>query len=403
MPDTFLHSLECSLTGEVLPSGKLHNLSPAGKPIVCRYDLAAVKRHADRDEIRSRPRGMWRWRELLPLAADREPVTLGEGDTPLLEAPRLAAELGLESLWVKDEAVNPTGSFKARGLSAAVTMARELGARALSIPSAGNAGGALAAYAARAGLPAYVYVPSDTPEINQLEVPFFGGVLTRIDGLIDDCGRAAAARKEELGAFDVSTLKEPYRLEGKKTLGLELAEQLDWQLPDVIVYPTGGGTGLVGMHKAFAELREIGWLDSARPLPRFVTVQASGCAPLVRAFDSGETSAKRWEGAETCASGLRVPAAVADFMILDALRTSGGTAIAVPDDALVAEMHRLAASEGINAAPEGGACVAAVRQLRRSGWIGAGERVVVFNTGAGTKYVEVLRNLVSRIGAEATA
>ncbi|MEE9386835.1 MAG: threonine synthase [Nannocystaceae bacterium] len=387
-------SLECSATGKSLPTGQLHNLSPAGKPILCRYALDTVRQTVDRDEIRTRARGMWRWRELLPLRSDAEPVTLGEGDTPLLSAPRLARELGIEELTIKDESVNPTGSFKARGLSAAVTMAKDLGAKAVIVPSAGNAGGAMAAYAARAGLPAHVIVPADTPEINQLEVPLFGGHLTRIEGLIDDCGKVVAEQREALGAFNLSTLKEPYRLEGKKTLGFELAEQFAWRLPDVIIYPTGGGTGLIGMHKAFAELAELGWLESDKR-PRFVVVQAQGCAPIVRAFDAGHTSATHWDEAATCASGLRVPGAVGDFLILKALRETRGTAVSIADDALVREMRHMAATEGINAAPEGGACLAAARQLRSTGWISSGEKVVLFNTGAGTKYVEVLRAIAA--------
>ncbi len=394
MRTRFLASLHCSATGEALPLDRLHNLSPAGKPIICRYDLPAIARAIDRDRVRHRSPGMWRWRELLPLPFDHQPITLGEGDTPLLGAPRIAEQLGLapDKLWIKDEASNPTGSFKARGMSTAVSMAKLLGATALSVPSAGNAGGAAAAYAARAGLPVHVWVPSDTPEINQREVVLYGGTLHRIDGLIDDCGRAAAAAREQLGSFDLSTLKEPYRLEGKKTMGLELAEQLGWRLPDVIVYPTGGGTGLIGMQLAFAQLRELGWLDDARP-PRFVVVQASGCAPMVRAFDRGLTHAPRWEDAATLASGLRVPAAVGDFLILDALRESHGTAIAIDDAALIRDMQALAAASGVDACPEGGACLAAIRELRARDWIRADEEVVLFNTGAGTKYLEVLRSL----------
>jgi threonine synthase len=335
---------------------------------------------------------MWRWRELLPLPLEHEPVTLGEGDTPLLAAPRLGRELGLERLWVKDESGNPTGSFKARGLSAAVTMAAHLGAKILAIPTAGNAGGALAAYAAVAGLPCHVFVPEDTPEINQLEVLLYGGNLHRMPGLITDCGRKVAELKEELGAFDVSTLKEPYRIEGKKTMGLELAEQLGWRLPDVIVYPTGGGTGLIGMHRAFAQLEEVGWLAKGKR-PRFVTVQAEGCAPIVRALADGSDYASAWQDAHTCAAGLRVPAAVGDFLMLQALRESGGTAVAVSDTDLVADMRLMGGTQGINAAPEGGACVSALRSLLASGWLKPDEEVVVFNTGAGTKYVEVLRHL----------
>jgi len=392
MRNSYLESLTCSATGEALERGCLLNLSPAGKPILCNYDLAAIARNVDRDRITRRGRGMWRWRELLPLPLEHDPVSLGEGDTPLLAAPRLGRELGLERLWVKDESGNPTGSFKARGLSAAVTMAAHLGAKILAIPTAGNAGGALAAYAAAAGLPCHVFVPEDTPEINQLEVLLYGGKLHRMPGLITDCGKKVAELKEELGAFDVSTLKEPYRIEGKKTMGLELAEQLGWRLPDVIVYPTGGGTGLIGMHRAFAELEEIGWLAKGKR-PRFVTVQAEGCAPIVKAFADGSNQATPWQDAHTCASGLRVPAAVGDFLMLQALRESGGTAVAVSDADLVADMRLMGSTQGINAAPEGGACVSALRSLLASGWLRPEEEVVVFNTGAGTKYVEVLRPL----------
>lgn len=389
---SFVQTLYCSATGELLPPGRAHGLSPAGKPILVRYDLEAIRGAVDRDAIATRPRGMWRWRELLPLPSDADPVTLGEGDTPLLPARRLGEALGLQRLWIKDESGNPTGSFKARGLSAAVTMAHHLGERAFIVPSAGNAGGALAAYAARAGCPAHVFVPADTPIVNRREVALFGGRLHEVDGLIDACGRLVAERKAELQAFDVSTLKEPYRIEGKKTMGLELAQQLGWRVPDVIVYPTGGGTGLIGMHKAFDELAALGWID-AKKRPRFVSVQASGCAPIVEAFHAGREAAPKWENARTVASGLRVPGAVGDFLMLRALRETGGTAVAVDDDRLVADMVAMASLEGINACPEGGACVAAVRSLRASGWLAPADEVVIFNTGAGTKYVEVLDRL----------
>jgi threonine synthase len=392
MRDHHLDLLYCSWTGDELPSDELLGLSPAGKPILCRYDLPGIAADVDREEISARPRGMWRWRELLPLPRPHVPVTLGEGETPLLRVPRIAAELDLKRVWVKDESTNPTGSFKARGLSAAVTMGIHLGATAFSIPSAGNAGGALAAYAAAAGVPAHVFVPADTPQINQREVLLYGGHLYRVDGLIDDCGRVAKARAEQLGAFDVSTLKEPYRIEGKKTMGLELAEQLGWRVPDVIVYPTGGGTGLIGMHKAFDELAALGWIDPDKR-PRFVSVQSSGCAPIVRAFEQGQDHATRWENAETKAYGLRVPAAVGDFLILEALRATDGIAIAVDDAQLLADANVLASSTGINACPEGGACLSAVRSLRERGWIGDDDEVVIFNTGAGTKYAETLPEL----------
>ncbi len=391
----FVQALYCSETAQELPRGELLGLSPANKPVMVRYDIDALREAVTRETFAARPRGMWRWRELLPLPLEQEPVTLGEGDTPLLDAANVAQELGLRKLWIKDESTNPTGSFKARGLSAAVTMATHLGAQSFIVPSAGNAGGALAAYAARAGCPAHVFVPADTPVVNRREVPLYGGHLYTVDGLISDCGRMVAERKAELGAWDVSTLKEPYRIEGKKTMGLELAEQLGWRVPDVIVYPTGGGTGLIGMHKAFDELAALGLIDAAKR-PRFVSVQASGCAPMVRAFERGETSAQPWENAATVASGLRVPAAVGDFLILRALRESGGTAVAVDDDALVAETLHLASRTGINVCPEGGACLHAVRQLRTQNWIAADDEVVIFNTGAGTKYLEVMERIAER-------
>ncbi len=385
----FVEALVCSVTGEELPRGELLGLSPSGKPILVRYDLDRLRGAVTKETFASRPRGMWRWRELLPLPLEAEPVSLGEGDTPLLDAPALTKELGIGKLWVKDESTNPTGSFKARGLSAAVTMAVHLGAQRFIIPSAGNAGGALAAYAARAGCPCDVFVPADTPIVNQREVPLFGGNLHRVDGLISDCGKLVAQKKGELGAWDVSTLKEPYRIEGKKTMGLELAEQLGWRVPDVIVYPTGGGTGLIGMHKAFNELAALGFIDPDKR-PRFVSVQSSGCAPMVRAFHAGEKSAAPWENAETVASGLRVPGAVGDFLILQALRETNGTAVAVDDADLVSDTQVLAAKTGVNACPEGGACLHAVRQLRNDGWISETDEVVIYNTGAGTKYLEVL-------------
>jgi threonine synthase len=393
MRDTYLCHLRCSATGATFTADRLQGLSPAGKPLLCDYDLEALRGKLDRDALERRRSDMWRWRELLPLPLGIEPRSLGEGGTPLLSAARLGAELGLRRLWVKDESGNPTGSFKARGLSAAVHLAAHLGARAFVAPSAGNAGGALAAYAARFGLPCHVFVPADTPELNQLEVVLHGGTLVRVDGLIDECGRRAAAARDELGAFDVSTLKEPYRIEGKKTMGLELAQQLGWRMPDVVVYPAGGGTGLIGVHKAFLELRALGFLPSGAALPRFVAVQASGCAPIVKAFASGAMHATKVEGAHTVASGLRVPSAVGDFLMLDILRTTGGTALAVEDAALLDGMRRLARAEGIAACPEGGACVAAIAALRHRGAIAPDEEVVLFNTGTGLKYLEVLRRL----------
>ena len=331
---------------------------------------------------------MWRYREVLPVADDRNIITLGEGWTPLLPAERLGATLGLANLFIKDESLNPTQSFKARGMSAAVSMAKELGVTSVAAPSAGNAGGALAAYAARAGMKAHIFVPRDTPRANIVECERVGASVTLVDGLITDCGAELARRQVAEGWFDVSTLKEPYRVEGKKTLGYELAEQMGWKLPDVILYPTGGGTGLVGMWKAFGEMEELGWIGPSRP--RMVTVQSEGCAPIVRAFDEGKRHAEMFENAETVASGLRVPKAIGDFLILDAIRESGGTALAVSDDELIAAVDEVGASEGLFVAPEGGACLPALKILRDRQLIDDDERVVLFNTGAGIKYLEAL-------------
>ncbi len=386
---THLRDLVCSLTGESYPSGMLHGLSRAGRPLLCRYDLERVRADVDRDAIARRPRGMWRWSELMPLSEGVAPVSLGEGDTALLSAPNTAAELDLRRLWIKDESTNPTGSFKARGISAALTMSVHLGASAFAVPSAGNAGGALAAYAARAGVPAHVFVPADTPIVNQREVLLCGAFLHRVNGLIHDCARELSERRDELGVFDLSTLKEPYRLEGKKTMGLEICEALGWRVPDVVVYPTGGGTGLVGVHKAIGELIELGWLREARQ-PRFVAVQASGCAPIVRAFESGAVEAETVTDAHTLASGLRVPKAVGDRLMLEILRSTGGTAIAIDDPELLAGARALARAEGIHACPETGACLAAIRRLRDTGFIRSDDEVLTFNTGSATKYVELL-------------
>jgi threonine synthase len=326
----------------------------------------------------------------MPVRDPAHRITLGEGGTPLFAAGRLGEAVGHAHVLVKDEGVNPTGSFKARGMAAAVSRAKELGATSLSVPSAGNAAGAMSAYAARAGLEAHVFMPKDVPAPFVAECRALGAHVTLVDGLISDCGRVAAAELERHGRFDVSTLKEPYRLEGKKTLGYELAEQLGWELPDVIVYPTGGGTGLVGMWKAFDEMETLGWIGSHRP--RMVTVQSTGCAPIVRAFEDDEEFAAPWEGAATIADGLRVPGAVGDFLILAALRESGGTALAVPDEAMMDGANLLGRTEGIFAAPEGGATVAALRVLRERGWIASTDRVVLFNTGSGHKYAHLWRD-----------
>jgi threonine synthase len=329
---------------------------------------------------------MWRYREVMPVAEDGNIVSLGEGWTPLLEAQKLAAKTGIREVYIKDESQNPTQSFKARGMSAAVSMARELGVKKLAVPSAGNAAGALSAYAARAGLECFIFMPKDTPRANVVECEQTGASVTLMDGLITDCGAEVGRRKEAEGWFDVSTLKEPYRVEGKKTLGYELAEQLNWQLPDVIIYPTGGGTGLIGMWKAFDEMQQMGWIDSKRP--RMVTVQAAGCAPIVRAFEDGKRFADEFPNAATTASGLRVPKAIGDFLILDAIRESGGTAVAVTDEELIAATGEIGAAEGVFCAPEGAACLPALRKLIETGVVNKNDQVVLFNTGSGVKYME---------------
>ncbi len=355
-------------------------------PLVARYDLEKARRELDRDDLRQRSMGMWRWRELLPVYHEEHMMYLGEGDTPLLHLQRLGLELGLSRLYVKDESLNPTGTFKARGLSAAISKAKELGIRKVIIPTAGNAGGAMAAYAARAGMQACIIMPKDTPLANVAESRISGASVILGDGLISDAARLADEKARSEGWFDLSTFKEPYRLEGKKVMGYELAEGFGWELPDVILYPTGGGTGLVGMWKAFAELEALGWLEKTTK-PRLVVVQAEGCAPVVRAFESGASSCDFWEGAQTIASGLRVPKSFADQLILQALRSSHGNALAVSDAEILAAQRRLAVSEGIFAAPEGAATLAGLLQLVKIGWLQPDERVVLFNTGTGLKYL----------------
>jgi threonine synthase len=359
-----------------------------GRPLVARYDLAAAGAALSREAYAARPRRLWSLAEVLPLADPRQAVDLGEGGTPLLRLPRLGATLGLDDLWVKDEGQNPTGSFKARGMAVAVSMARALGAQALAVPSAGNAGGALAAYGARAGLPVQLAMPSDVPAANLLEAAEHGARVELIDGTIADCGRWIAARAAEEGWFDLSTLKEPYRVEGKKTMGYELALDLEWTLPDVILYPTGGGTGLVGMWKAFHEMRELGWLPADVRLPRMVVVQASGCAPVVDAFTAGAEQATPPLEPATIAAGLRVPTPVGDRWMLRVLRESGGTAVAVSDEDLIAGTRQVAREEGLFFAPEAGALVAALEVLLARGELMREERVVLFNTGTGLKYPE---------------
>jgi threonine synthase len=391
----FVSHLEGAIDGAVLPSDRLATLHE-GRPIWVRYDLAAVGRAVTKRALKDRPESMWRYRELLPYFEESEIVSLGERISPLLSCPRLGRRLGLNNLWIKDESQLPTGSFKSRGMAMAITMARHFGVRRVALPTAGNAGGAAAAYAARAGLECFVFMPADTPIVNQAECHLAGATTVLVNGLINDCGRIVREGTERLGWFDLSTLKEPYRIEGKKTMGLELAEQCGWKLPDVILYPTGGGTGLVGMWKAFAELTALGWLESAK-LPRMVSVQSSGCPLIVRAFEAGERFAAPIAGAQTAASGLRVPAAVGDFMILDAIRASGGTAIAVEDSQLSDWMHTAVSLEGIPVCPEAAACVGAAEILASRGWIKPDEQVVVFNTGAAQKYVELLRGELPRV------
>lgn len=383
----YLTHLECTACGLRHDAKELQNLCTAcSKPLFPRYDLSSLARVWKRDSLGTREKSLWRYREVLPLAREVEPVSLGEGGTPLLHAKRFGAALGVSQLWIKDESQNPTQSFKARGMAVAVSMAKHLGATKLAVPTAGNAGGALAAYAARAGLEAHIFMPSDTPRANMIECRELGAHVTLIDGLITDCGAEIGRRKAAEGWFEMSTLKEPYRVEGKKTLGYELAEQLNWELPDVVLYPTGGGTGLIGMWKAFDEMEALGWIGSKRP--RMFSVQATGCAPIVRAFAAGEESAPEFPDAHTVASGLRVPKAVGDFLMLRILRESGGGALAIDDAEMISITREVGAQEGIFVAPEGAACFAALRSLCATGKIERGERVVIFNTGSGIKYLE---------------
>jgi threonine synthase len=386
--NTFVTHLESAIDGTRLPANQVHT-THEGRPLWVRYDLARVRQNFTRDMLAGRPPSLWRYRELLPLPADVEPVTLGEGMTPLIPCPRLGERLGLKRLLVKDESQLPTGSFKSRGMTTAVSMAKHLGLTRLAIPTAGNAGGALAAYGARAGMEVFVFMPDDTPVINQFEAHLAGAHVFLVNGLISDCGRIVREGTQRMGWFDVSTLREPYRLEGKKTMGLELAEQLGWRLPDVILYPTGGGTGLIGMWKAFAEMGELNWLGAER-LPRLISCQSDGCAPIVRAFDAGGRFAEPFANAHTIASGLRVPAAVGDFMMLDAIRASGGLALTGREQRIVEWMRTAMSLEGISVCPETAVCFDCLEQLIERGQVGRDEEVVVFNTGAAQKYPEVV-------------
>ena len=397
---TLAQEIICPRCDHRFPLSRLLNLCTCGSPLLVRYDLKKASANFSISSLQGRVSSLWRYRELLPLRDDANLVSLGEGFTPLLPAKSLAGELGLKRLWIKDEAQNPTGSFKDRGLSLAISRAKELGVKKAAIPSAGNAGGSLAAYAARAGIEAHVFMPRDTPIANQIEVQQYGARLTLVDGLINDCGRIINERKTAEGWFDISTLKEPYRVEGKKTMGYEIAEQLNWTLPDVIIYPTGGGTGLIGMWKAFQEMEELGWIGSKRP--RMVSVQASGCAPIVKAFGEGRETAEPWQNAKTVASGLRVPQAVADFLMLRALRESNGTALSVSDEEIIAEIPRLGRAEGIFFCPEGAACAAALRRLMQNCWVKPTDEVVLFNTASGLKYLDVLQAAQKREGSVST-
>ena len=388
---SFLTHLECSRTGQEYDPRLLHNLSAAGAPLLARYDLERVAAALRKSDLVQRPSDLWRYREVLPVDNPTEIVSLGEGFTPLHRAERLGAWAGCSQLYIKDESLNPTGSFKARGMAVAVSAARARGARKLAVPSAGNAGGALAAYAAAAGLEAFVFMPRDVPLAFQVECRACGAQVELVEGLISDCGRVVAQRKEAAGWLEVSTLKEPYRVEGKKTMGYELAEQLDWELPEVVIYPTGGGTGLIGMWKAFAEMEQLGWIGARRP--RMFSVQAAGCAPIVRAFEQGEERATPWEQAHTVAAGLRVPGAVGDFLMLRAIRESGGAAVAVADEEIMDSSRQFARCTGILPAPEGGAALAGLLALKERGLVEAGERVVLFNTGSGYKYLEAFVSL----------
>ena len=386
---SYVSDLTCSGCGRVFSVHDILTYCPdCQSPILVNYDLAEARRFVDRSEIHARLKGMWRWHELLPVLDPQNMVSLGEGDTALLKLPHLEKSLGLENLFVKDESSNPTGSFKARGLSAAISKAKELGIKKVIIPTAGNAGGAMAAYAARADMQAMIYMPKDTPRANMEESRMAGAEVVLVEGLISDAAGMAGVKAREEGWFDLSTFKEPYRTEGKKIMGYELAEAFGWTLPDVIIYPTGGGTGLVGMWKAFAELEELGWLKDAKR-PRMVSVQAAGCAPVVRAYESGATFCDFWTNASTVASGLRVPKSFADSIILQDIRDSHGIAVAVSDEELLASQHELCRAEGIFAAPEGAATLAALKKLIQQKWIDPQERIVLFNTGSGLKYISL--------------
>ena len=394
----FVTHLESAIDGTKFDADKIQTLHE-GRPLWVKYDLDAIGAAVDRDAFATRENSMYRYRELLPVGDEIEPVSLGEGNSPILRCDRLGEQFGLKNLFIKDESQLPTGSFKSRGLSMAVTMAKHFGVKNLAIPTAGNAGGATAAYAARAGMNAFVLMPDDTPIVNMMECVWSGAKVFLVDGLINDCGALVKQGKEAVGWFDLSTLKEPYRIEGKKTMGLEIAEQFNWKLPDVILYPTGGGTGLIGMWKAFHELKKLSWLDSEN-LPRMVSVQSDGCCPISRAFDAGERFAEPFADAATTASGLRVPVACGDFMILDAVRESGGLAMAAAESRLYEWQCQATKAEGISLCPETAACIGALEQLVNEKWIKPDEKVVVFNTGASQKYVSMTKPDLPRLDSQ---
>ncbi len=400
MANTSVTHLECSLCSRKFEAGKTWNLCECGGPLLVRYDLTLLRETWSLDSFASAPDSMWRYAPVLPVRLASSIISLGEGMTPLLAVPRTGARIGAADLLVKDEGLNPTGSFKARGLSCAVSMCVELGIRKLAIPSAGNAASALAAYAAAAGMEAHIFMPQDVPQANFIECKAYGAKVTLVDGLISDCGRIVAERGPREGWFDISTLKEPYRIEGKKTMGYELAEQLGWELPDAIFYPTGGGVGMIGMWKAFEEMEALGWISHERP--KMIAVQAEGCQPVVRAFQEGAERSRFWEGAATVASGLRVPKPLGDFLVLRAVRESGGTAIAVPDAELLDAGIRLAAEEGVFISPEGAACIVAAEKLVRDGFLKRDDKIVIYNTGAGLKYLEAYSTRFPRIAAGET-
>ena len=388
---SYIDHLECTQCGQTYPHTRLSKISDCcGKVLFARYDLPRMRREVDRSVWQDRVSSMWRFTELMPVCDEGNILTLGEGGTPLLETRQLAAKLGLRHLFVKEEGLNPTGTFKARGISAAVSKASELGVTGFTMPSAGNAAGAAAAYGARGNLPVKVFMPQDAPAANKKESLMAGSELNLVDGLISDAGRIAVAVAEEQSLFDLSTLKEPYRAEGKKTMGLEIAMQLGWRMPDAIVYPTGGGTGIIGMYKGFQELLELGWIEGTSP--KFIAVQASGCQPIVKAFNEGKDTAEPWPNAATIADGLRVPGPFADYLILQAIRETGGTALAVEDDEMVEAMYELAATEGIIACPEGAATLVGLKKLLEQGFLQADDTIVLLNTGSGYKYLDLIKD-----------